>query len=322
MSDPARSERDTSGIALAIVVVSFASSRLLEQNLVATVASCHPDVVVVVDCHSSDAERDRLRALAAGQGWDAVLLPDNRGFGGGMNAGVARARAFGAREVLLLNPDARLDSLSLSAMRRVLREDAATLVSPRIVDSSGKAWFTGSDVYLSDGTTMATARRGDRTGEERWEWISGACMLLSMQMWDRAGGFDEDYFLYWEDVDFSRRVVEAGGRLRVVDDAVATHDEGGTHEDPGSGRGKSATYYRYMIRNRLLFATKHLDADAIRRWRRTAVSNAWSIVMQGGRRQLRHPVAPLRSALTGLREGRAEAGRALAAAKTEARTEN
>lgn len=290
-------------VPVAFVVVNYASTEFLRTNLAASVASCRPDHVVVVDNRSTEAERDRVRVLAREHGWQLVEAKENLGFGGGMNRGVERARSLGARDFLLLNPDATIDGDALDLLR-----DAATsrttVLAPRIVDSAGSTWFAGADVYLSDGTTMGFARRDRRPGEARWEWLTGACLLVPDEAWDLVGGFDEEYFLYWEDVDLSRRVVMAGGALRVVSEAVAVHDEGGTHRGDAPQRAKSQTYYYYTIRNRLMFAAKHLDDEGVRRWRRGAFASAWEVLLRGGRRQFLRPWSPLRAAYRGVRDGR------------------
>lgn len=287
---------------LAFIVVSFGSSTLLMENLLPAVQACSPAIVVVVDCWSSMDERDKVSRLCSEQRWELVALPDNRGFGGGMNAGAARARELGATQLLLLNPDARIKKPALELLRAAVIDDPYALISPRIVDANGRQWFDGALLHLHDGSTSSRQSSPSVQGEV-WEWISGACMALSMELWDAVGGFDESYFLYWEDIDLSRRVILLGGRLKVVAEASVVHEEGGTHEDKVMGHGKSGTYYRYMIRNRLLFATQHLDADGIQRWRRSSLRSARAILLQGGRRQFLRPLTPLLSAGRGLREG-------------------
>ncbi|WP_243231868.1 glycosyltransferase family 2 protein [Microbacterium sp. CIAB417] len=289
---------------LAIVVVNFASTGLLRQHLVKTATDVRPDHVVVVDNWSSRAELDHVGQLARRQGWDLVAAESNLGFGGGVNLGVQRALQLGAEDILLLNPDASISAESV----RILQERASTerdaVFSPLVLDSDGKVWFDGADVYLSDGVTRSVRKRFERPGEVRWEWLSGACLLVTDAAWRMSGGFDEDYFLYWEDVDFSRRIVGAGGSLYVVPEATAIHDEGGTQRVGAPQRAKSEGYYYYNIRNRLLFAAKHLDTDDARRWRRGAWASAREVLLRGGRRQFLRPWKPLRAAFRGVRDGR------------------
>jgi hypothetical protein len=104
-------------------------------------------------------------------------------------------------------------------------------------------------------------------------------------------------------VDFSRRVIAAGGSLHVVDEATAVHDEGGTQGRAVAERAKSEAYYYYNIRNRLLFAVKHLDDEGIRRWRRGAWLSAREVLLRGGRHQFLRPWVPLRAAYRGVRDG-------------------
>lgn len=288
---------------LAIVVVNFGSSALLRVNLTASADSIRPAHVVVVDNLSTDAERRRIRELTAEHGWDLVEAEDNLGFGGGMNLGVERALALGARDVLLLNPDASISGESVGLLQQRAAAERTAAFAPRILDSTGEIWFDGADVYLADGTTRGAHRRAQHSGQDRWEWLSGACILVPEEAWRMAGGFDEDYFLYWEDVDFSRRIAAAGGAVHVVSEATALHDEGGTQRQGAATRAKSEGYYYFNIRNRLLFARKHLDDAGIRRWRRGALSSAREVLLRGGRRQFLQPWRPLRAAIRGIRDG-------------------
>lgn len=289
---------------LAIIVVNYASAALLSENLRRTVAEVRPDHVVVVDNLSSTAERETTRALAMESGWDLVEPDANLGFGGGMNLGVERALGLGAEDLLLLNPDASVSADTARALQAHAARSRTTAFAPLVVDGTGKVWFDGADIYLSDGRTMGVRKRGLRPDEERWEWLSGACLLIPDALWRMTGGFDEEYFLYWEDVDFSRRVVVAGGALQVVADAVAVHDEGGTQGRHPSERAKSEGYYYYNIRNRLMFAAKHIDDEGVRRWRRGAWASAREVLLRGGRRQFLRPWVPLRAAYRGVRDGR------------------
>ncbi|MET0811925.1 MAG: glycosyltransferase family 2 protein [Microbacterium sp.] len=288
----------------ALIVVNFASSGLIAQNLGGMTL---PDgvSVVVVDCYSSADERARVAALCDAQGWRAVLLDENAGFGGGVNAGASRAIADGAEVIATLNPDATIDEGSLTALIAAAVADPSALVSPRIVTGDGRSWFAGSDLYLDDGSTAGRRRRTANEGRPRIEWATGACFAMSASLWERTGGFDDEYFLYWEDVDLSRRVQETGGRLALLESAVAVHDEGQTHGRSASDRAKSETYYYFNIRNRLIYAAKHLDDAGVSRWLRTARAVSYGILLQGGRRQLLVSRAPWRAYRRGLRDGRA-----------------
>ncbi|MGY1727481.1 glycosyltransferase [Geodermatophilus sp. SYSU D01062] len=286
---------------LGVVVVNYASSALLRRNLAAA-GALGPDVrVVVVDNASTAGERAAVGLLAAERGWELVALPDNRGFGVASNAGIARARELGATTFCLLNPDASVSAQVLDELRRATLADPLTMLTPRIVDSGGRTVFAGSSLGLRDGRTGARGGTAVSTGPVE-EWLTGACLALSAELVDRTGGFAEDYFLYWEDVDLSHRVLAVGGRLAVRTDLVAVHDEGGT-QGRQHGRAKSPLYYRYNARNRLAFGAAHLSRADLLRWVVRTPAASWEILLRGGRRQLLHSPRPAWAVLRGTLEG-------------------
>lgn len=300
---------------LAIVVVNYGSSELLSQNLVPLARSTGARVVVV-DNFTSAAEQTLLTRLARTCGWETVLSPTNAGFGAGMNIGVGRAIELGATQFLLLNPDATLTPSDLSSLLDIIEAHPLTLVSPTILRPDGSTWFAGSDLYSADGRIRSLARR-DRAGSATiMPWLSGCCLVVTDELWKLVGGYDEDFFLYWEDVDLSRRVMDVGGDLRVEPTSRAIHAEGGTQSQGGlhsAAAAKSPVYYYYNIRNRLLFGARHLPPEQLRGWLRVTNRVSWEILLQGGRRQFLKPVSPVSAAWRGVRDGKRIAREALRA---------
>jgi N-acetylglucosaminyl-diphospho-decaprenol L-rhamnosyltransferase len=290
----------------AIVVVNYGSHRLLEANLLPIARNSPEAHIVVVDSFSTADERAAVQELARANGWHLILPETNVGFGGGMNLGAAQSLELGAERMLLINPDATLGRQDVELLHAEVAASPMTMCAPTIRSSAGAVWFAGADLYLHDGSIRSERRRGTINAPYQ-AWLSGACLMISKQLWEAVGGFDEDYFLYWEDVDLSHRILKAGGHLKCVRTATAIHDEGGTHTDETSGapdNAKSPTYYYYNIRNRLMFARKNLSVEDQRRWRRGSLKAAREILLRGGRRQfLRNPGKAISPALRGLRDG-------------------
>ncbi|MCD2440994.1 glycosyltransferase family 2 protein [Agromyces sp. SYSU K20354] len=284
------------GDRLALVVVNFASASLLAANLVDPRLRGVIGCIVVVDNRSTIEETRRVRELCATNDWILVELPRNEGFGAGVNAGVARARELACTRVLALNPDATIDADSVRALLTASRADPRALVAPRIVRPDATVWFAGAVLDQRNGTTRRA--RDDELGG-RTTWQTGAAFLAPIPMWDEVGGFDDDYFMYWEDIDLSWRWHEAGGRLALVESATAVHDAGGTQ----AGAGKSPMYVYFNCRNRLLFARKRFGSRYGRRWWRGSIAYGWSVATRGSRRMLaKHPLL-LWSALRGTLAG-------------------
>ena len=288
---------------LGIIVVNYGSARLLEENLASLATDSRPFRIVVVDNFSSEDERAAVTRLAGAHGWALVALPDNRGFAAAVNAGVRAARADGCTCYLLLNPDATVTADVAAELRRHVLEDPSALVSPRILASDGQVFFDGSRLHLDTGRIRGRASTSPRR-EPGVDWVTGACVALHEDLLRRVGDFDESYFLYWEDVDFSVRALAAGATLVVRHDLIALHDAGGT-QGPTRGRAKSALYYRYNCANRLRFAAQHLPRRRLVRWMLATPGVGWEILRRGGRRQLvQEPalfVAAVRGSLAGLR---------------------
>ncbi len=276
-----------------IVVVNYGSSDLLAENLVGLGDESDAARIVVVDNFSSPDERESLDALAALHGWTVVPLRRNVGFGAAMNAGVARAMELGAERFLLINPDARIEEPVIIELARDSAENPTSIVCPRIVHPDGSTWFSGGTVLVERGRT-STAAGSDSSAPGGW--LTGACMMISADLWRTLGGFDNQYFLYWEDVDLSWRCTDAGGRLKVRDDLTVVHSVGGSQE----GSGKSPVYVYFNCRNRLIFAAKHLTRRQVFAWLASSPTYAWAVMSRSGRRAVaRKPVAMLSAAVRG-----------------------
>ncbi len=274
------------GAVAAVLVVNYGSHELVAENLARTAL---PDgaLVVVVDNLTTSAERAAMRSLAADRRWHLVEPESNLGFGAGMNAAAAEASRRGAEVFVLLNPDAHVEGDGIAHLVAAVEEDHDLMVAPLVLRPDGGHFSSEMELDLDRGS-VRRVRDGARYARSA-TWLSGACLAVHRSLWERVGGFDDDYFLYWEDIDLSVRVAAAGGRLRVDREVVAVHSAGGTQSPSDGDRAKSPVYYYYNVRNRLVFAAQHLDAATQRRWRRRSLPAAWSILLRGGRRQFLHP---------------------------------
>jgi len=211
-------------IRLSIVVVTFNSRAAVSATLPALCGQLGPgDELVVVDNASSDGTPAAVRALAPG----ATLLESgsNAGFAGGAAAG---ARAATGDVLVFLNPDAAPAPGFLEAIRRPAADGRGwaawmglvTADGGRTVNTSGGVvHFTG---IAWAGEAGAPAPRTDPRPREV-AFLSGACLAIPREAWQRSGGFDEAFFMYQEDVDLSLRLRLAGGRLGIEPAAVVDH---------------------------------------------------------------------------------------------------
>jgi GT2 family glycosyltransferase len=221
-----------------LVIVNYRSYEELSRCL----ASLEPlrrgfATVSIVDQESDGAA---AAAVARAYPWAAMLeRQKNDGFAKGINAGAASGHA---PFLLLLNPDcvAGVDFVARLVDFAVEHPEVA-IVGPRILNADGT--IQGSARRFPDWSTFIAGRSSwltkrfprnrlsrwnlpalsDGTAISRVDWVSGACMLVRRAAFERAGGMDERFFLYWEDADFCKRVGELGGATMYFPGAEVVH---------------------------------------------------------------------------------------------------
>jgi GT2 family glycosyltransferase len=215
--------------------------------------------VVLID---NDPDPHPLRRCV--RGWAGVSLRcfnRNRGFARAVNEGCRRSRG---QWLLLLNPDMRvpeefLDRVVEAAERLAATDPRTGIIGFQLRHADGtRQGSTGPFPTLANvlaGMLRPRARRRCRPvrGPRRQAapWVTGCCLLVRRECWEALGGFDEDFFLYYEDVDLCRRARAAGWSV-WYDPAVRV-----THFLPLHTRPVPAPL-RVMTRHALLtYAAKH-----------------------------------------------------------------
>lgn len=254
-----------------IVIVSYRSHALIAA-LLRTAPWLDHAHCVVVDNAEDDASRRELVRVLEGTSVRRIDARGNVGFGPACNLGAVALAELGLDVVVFLNPDAELDEDAVVELIAEAR-DRRALVCPVIVGDSGEnVWFDGGALDVARG--IASHESGAR------DWLTGACLAAPLDGFLELGGFDERFFLYWEDVDLSYRWRALGRPLLVIESARARHLVGGTQAADG---GKSRLYVRQMCRNRLLFAAVHVDLAGRLRWLLGSPRYARRIARRGGR---------------------------------------
>jgi GT2 family glycosyltransferase len=209
---------------VAVVIVTYRSAAQVAGVLQALVGQLDDDdELIVVDNASDDGTADAVRAAAP----RARVLEQraNLGFATGCAIGAA---ASSAELIWLLNPDAPPAPGCVDALRRAAAEHPewgawqalVTLPGGERVNTSGNVvHFLGFGWAGGCGTPVPDHPRDGLVG-----FASGAAMVIRREAWDAAGGFDERYFMYGEDLDLSLRLRLLGWEVGVASAARVTHD--------------------------------------------------------------------------------------------------
>ncbi|MBL8577060.1 MAG: glycosyltransferase family 2 protein [Mesorhizobium sp.] len=231
-----------------IVLVTYNSAEVV-GDAIRSIASGHQ--VIVVDNASVDDSADVARALGA----EVLALTENLGFGTGCNRGAAIARF---EKLLFLNPDARLrpDTLDRLADAFERYPDAAAF-NPRLVDAVGKQFFSKRNRFVSREHWLDEPPQQDAD----IPMGVGAALAVRTNVFRKLGGFDENIFLYFEDVDLSARIINAGYTIRHIHDAIATHLEG-----KSSGTDQNTSAFKEYHYAKAQFYTNRKHGLSRSRW--------------------------------------------------------
>jgi hypothetical protein len=231
--------------------------------------------VLLPSLEASDYPRDRLQIVCVDNGstdgtveWLArthphvtpVALPDNRGFTGGNAAGVAAATG----DVLVfLNNDMRVES---DAVRRLVAtaRDGTHCAAARVLSWDGRSvdFLRGTISFEARGFQdyYGEAATLDRSRAVETFFPNGGAFAVTRAAYERAGGFDESFFAYYDDVDLGWRLRITGLDMRVEDRAVVYHRHGATSGTQPAGQKRFL-----MERNALWTLIKNYGEPTLRR---------------------------------------------------------
>ena len=230
---------------IAAVLVNYNAGpelRLALQSIVEEMGAT-PWEAVVVDNASSDGSD--VIANEFGSHVHLIRNTENVGFSRAVNQGIATSRA---PLLLVMNPDCRLNPGAMTALKAELeRYPHCAIVGPKILNPDGtvqgsargdpdmltglfgrttllRRLFPGLSISQRNVKTVEAMHSGETSVVV--DWLSGACMLARRDALVAVSGFDERYFLYWEDADLCRRLRARGYEVRYVPRAVAVHRVG------------------------------------------------------------------------------------------------
>lgn len=253
---------------LDIIIVNWNTGQQLKECLASIAAAQSGNLqlgrVVVVDNNSADGSADQL---------DFPALPlvvyrnsDNRGFAAACNQGAVQSQAD---YLLFLNPDTRVFVDSLARPVSFLQAPAnqqTGICGIQLVDAQGQVQRTcarfpsaphflhkalGLDKLLPHRFPVAAMHEWDHGSSALVDQVMGAFFLVRRQVFEALRGFDERFFVYFEDVDFSLRARQAGWLTYYLAETQSYHRGGGA-----SDQIKSTRLF-YSLRSRLQYGLKH-----------------------------------------------------------------
>lgn len=255
-----------------VVIVNWNSGDHLREAFF-SILTHHDELVesvIIIDNASTDSSLNRidLEAKSLPFGLHIVCNDSNVGFGAACNQGAALCNS---EFVLFLNPDTRIFANSLAKPLELMRRPKnhhVGITGIQLVDDSGEiarscSRFPTVPMFLAHafGLNRLPWFRNLSQAMDEWDHketrqvdqVIGAFFLVRRSLFEDLHGFDERFFVYFEEVDFARRAHTAGNASLYLVEACAFHAGGGT-----SHKVKAQRLF-YSLRSRLLYGFKHFS---------------------------------------------------------------
>lgn len=218
--------------------------------------------IIIVDNNSKD--KKQLSEFAdQNPSLKVILSENNGGFGSGCNIGAKNAQG---KFLLFLNPDIIFNSNVIADLYETYsRLESPGALSGVLVNETGDPIYTYNDFpglnwefkeafgFGIDKAIDQQLKKAQLEKPFKVDWVLGACIFISKENFLKAGGFDEDFFLYYEDTDLQQRLRKLG-LSSYVDPKIKLfhHTKSSVENDSGQ-----STYNTQMNKNRLLYHKKH-----------------------------------------------------------------
>ena len=262
---------------LTTVILEFQNPRMTLQAIDSLLSASLPkglkQKIIVVD-NSPLPDGTLKKALKNYKNVTLVTTLQNTGFAVGNNLGIKQGLKWGAKYFLLINNDVIVDKKFLLPLFKAVSKGAGLAV-PKIYFAKGYEyhrdrylpsergkviWYAGGKFDWNEvfGRHIGVDEvdTGQHDEAKTVDFANFCCVLIKREVFKKIGLLNRDYFLYWEDADFSHRAELAGFKQVFVPESKIWHKSSGS-----SGSGSKLHDY-YITRNRLVFGFKYAGLRA------------------------------------------------------------
>lgn len=233
---------------ISVILVNFNGFADTVECIQSIQKSAIPVQVVVVDNASLENEASKISALFP----DVKVFrqENNLGFAGGNNIGIQWAIDQKFDYITLLNNDTIIDSNLFLHLLKNTNQNTISAPFMYYYSIPKELWYSGGIINRWTGNPKHFHTQ--QKTQKRITFITGCCLFLHRNIFERIGLLDESYFMYHEDTDFCLKAIKNNIELTVIPEAKIWHKVG-----KSSGGDESAFCIYYMTRNRLHCLKKH-----------------------------------------------------------------
>lgn len=249
---------------VSIIIVNYNTKELLDDCLNSVYVQTHSVnfEIIVVDNASSDGSREYITSRHKNVIW--IQSDENLGFGRANNLGACQAKGD---YLFLLNSDTILLNDAISIFHRYMlendRDDCKIgVIGCQLIDKNGKPNTAGGNFIKPFHNRVITPSNGFQH-TCKIDYVMGADMFLSSELFRCVGGFDEAFFMYCEEVDLQKRIHSCKRTNYIIEGPRIIHLEGASFKEKG------LSFRKYMMwqNSRNLYAKKHFGFTSMVLWK-------------------------------------------------------
>ena len=235
---------------LSVIIVNYKSEHFLEQCLNSLYLAISGKIsfeVIIVNNYSPETLEKIQKSFPEIR---VIINAKNGGFGQGNNIGTREALG---KYLLFLNPDTEIISGNFNEIREEFeRNDEIGALSGQLMteENNIQEWSVGQRITFWD---LVKNNLGFPSGRKVWEsrgkkevaWVAGTFFFIRRKLFLDLGGFDENIFMYFEDVDLCERIKKVGKKILYFPEIRILHKYGGSYAEEGK-RWQKKNYYDSM----------------------------------------------------------------------------
>jgi GT2 family glycosyltransferase len=261
---------DNENLPLVYVIVLTWNQYLLTAKCIHSLLDVdYPNLRIIVVDNGSKDDTVMLLTEEFGQKIEILINETNLGYAGGNNVGIRHALQCGAEYIMVLNNDTFVSPDFLKPLLRTLQSNIYIgAVTPKIyfAEQPNMIWAAGGRINFWAGKTGSRGRGSIDIGQfdrsQEVDYTTGCCFLAPRNVFEQIGVFNESYFAYFEDTDWSMRVRKSGLKIWYEPAACIWHVAGGSSEKLANSirYGHRKPFLIYLLaRNNLWFIKSHIS---------------------------------------------------------------
>ena len=252
-------ENTTSQKKIFVILVNYNGSDDTIECVQSLLSIDYKNIEILIVDNGSDTEQIKILKDKLSDRINIIYLENNIGFAGGNNAGIKYSLKQNADYILLLNNDTIVESNLLTVLMNSIRAgNNIGICGPGInyYSDHRRIWSVGGKISKIRGTGVAIRKlkKNEKDSDKYVSFVSGCCMLIKKEVFQKVGNFDDNFFLYVEDADFCYRTIKAGFKICFNPQVKIYHKVGNSTKS----KSPNISLY-YTTRNRLFFAKKYFQ---------------------------------------------------------------